>query len=137
MKLNCSKCNYPLTTDLRPSKKDKAYDSVSAPSFSHSQWWLKKGVFYVKKACKYNWGYEESGIEGYFAVIHEPEAIVVAPESVLPDLLSGERKGCCSFPIGKKIGCPQCSQELASLHIDCICTGEVMFHSKAVNRVYR
>ncbi|CAH7411248.1 hypothetical protein VCHA53O466_50256 [Vibrio chagasii] len=140
MNVSCSKCGEVLTSDLRPIKESKAFDEESAPSYSQSQHWMKKGVFFLTKSEKYNWTFEDSGIEGYYAVIKIPETLTVSHLSMvkgaLPELDTGNGSGCCRVGHGAKLSCPKCSAALGTIHMDCMEDGSIRFNPKKVMRNY-
>ena len=152
MKLKCSKCNTLLTQDLYYQKVsfDKqgyltrgSLSKIHTPdhgiSYSQSDFRMKKGVFYIRKASPaYNRDFEVHGIEGYFQVVKASEGRLVMGErsfleGVIPLFKRGH--GCCNYNMGEELFC-ECGNLLGEMYLDCFEAGSVVLRDGGVRRCY-
>jgi len=152
MKLKCSKCSTLLTQDLYYQKVSfdkhgyltkgslsKIHTSDHGISYSQSDFRMKKGVFYIKKASPaYNRDFEVHGIEGYFQVVKSSEKRLVVGErsfleGVIPLFKTGH--GCCNYNMGEELFCG-CGNLLGEMYLDCFEDGSVEMRGGGVRRCY-
>jgi hypothetical protein len=140
MKISC-RCGNVFTEILRPFKKlasrPDRYSDEKDGNDNRLEYYNPKGTFESLRARKYSWSEKDSGIEGYYRVIHEPAVLVVPQESVLtgkiPEMPQGY--GCCNWSMGEPLKCG-CGREVARLYLDCYESKTVQFLTKQIVRVY-
>ena len=146
MKLKCN-CGNVFTNDLRPVKKyicetvfetfqDQGEDGSDLVE-KRKKYTFPSGGFMLQKKKKYAWTEEDSGIEGYYAIIHVPERIIVHKndilDGVIPKFISGY--GCCNWSFGYELKC-KCGKVVANMYLDCYESGVIKFDPKKVVRSY-
>lgn len=152
MKIKCSKCSALLTQDLyyakvaydkhhfltQPSMK-KVMTTDHGISYSQSDFRMKRGLFYIKKASPaYNRDFNVHGIPNYFQVVKASEGSIVVGEGsflegVIPPFKSGH--GCCNYNMGEELFC-ECGNLLGEMYLDCFEDGRVELREGGVGRCY-
>lgn len=141
MKITC-RCGKVLTETLRPLKKmgvrPYLYSDPEDNDVEETETFYPRGTFELQRKRKYGWGFEDSGIKGYYKVIHEPEVLVVPQESVLEGVIPHmpQGYGCCNWSMGQELKC-ECGRVIAEMYLDCYEMQTVNFLSKQIVRSYK
>ncbi|CAL9964994.1 hypothetical protein VPHD479_0093 [Vibrio phage D479] len=162
MKLQCSKCSKPLTSDMYQAKvhwfpgwfsdrilnpgaiynKDQPIyddqDGVSEGILERYEWGsFKRGVFYMSQGQKKE---NNKYCDDRPAQIVRKRAseIVVGQSSIFDGIIPPFKRGhgCCNYSMGEKLKC-ECGNHIGHMYLDCYEDGSVHFVEKNVTRVYK
>lgn len=164
MKLQCSKCSKPLTTDMYQAKvhwfpgwfdnkrilnlgaiynKDQPIYDYDEEGYEKDQpdrmefGSFRRGVFYMTQGRKKeNNKYDED--RPAQIVRKRLPMIAVGVSSILDDVIPPFKHGhgCCNFSMGEVMNCT-CGNPVGHMYLDCYEDGSVHFIEKGVTRVYK
>jgi hypothetical protein len=137
VKINC-KCGKPITTDLRPFKKLERRPHRYNGDQGSFEYYQPKGTFEIQKKEKYGWSHKDSGIEGYYVVVHVKDRILVPLESILENIVPTfiEGYGCCNYSMGHKLKC-KCGVHIGDMYLDCYESGTIKLVPKNTHRCFK